>query len=84
MVDAYLATIIGELTGGHMRPVGTIDVTALRGGGITHAGVYRWQQSRLDSAAKALATAPNPSPPSLQSPMEAALGRAAAVAGRDV
>jgi hypothetical protein len=90
MVDAYLATIIGELAGVHMRPVGAIDVTNLRGGDVTHAGAYgrvadtyRWQQSRLDSAAKAILTDPNPTPPTLQSPIDAALDRAAAVAGRD-
>jgi hypothetical protein len=55
--DAYLARALSLLVGGRVRPVGRIEVTALRAG-ITHAGaygraadVYRWQQSRLDRTA---------------------------------
>lgn len=89
LVDAYTANIVGEMTGGHVRPAGAIDVTQLRQG-ITHAGAYgrvadtyRYQQSRADQAAKQLLTAPTPAVPQLVSPLDAALQRAADVANTD-
>lgn len=89
MTDAYMASLIGEVTGRWFRPTGTIAVDALRTG-VTHAGAYgrvadvfRYQQSLLDQAAKSVVTDPNPSPPDLQSPLDAALERASQVANLD-
>lgn len=89
MTDAYMASLIGEVTGRWFRPTGTIAVDALRTG-VTHAGAYgrvadtfRYQQSLLDQAAKSVVTDPNPSPPDLQSPLDAALERASQVVNLD-
>ena len=76
----------------HFRPVGTVPTgDALRTGDITHAGAYaraadayRYQQSLLDTAGKAIATDPHPAPPKLQSPLDAAVQRAQTVAATDV
>lgn len=61
--DAYLARATSLLVGGRVKPVGRIDVTALRQG-ITHAGsyaraadAYRWQQAQLDKTAGQLVKA---------------------------
>jgi hypothetical protein len=89
MTDAYMASMIGNVAGRHVRPVGTIDVTGLRTG-VTHPGAfgraadqYRWQQSRHDQAAKQIATAPNPTVPNLVNPLDAAMQRALDAGNRD-
>ena len=88
--DAYLARLIGMLTGKTSRPLGAIDVTQLRNG-VTHAGalaraadVFRYQQARQDAAARALLTAPTPRVPDLQAPLSAAVDRVRQVTQTDV
>lgn len=89
--DAYLARVLSILTGGRVRAIGRVDVTGLRPG-VTHAGaygraadVYRWQQSRIDTAARALlGDADGIAPPLLGDPIEAAINRVIAVADMDV
>lgn len=85
LVDAFLAEITGQLTGRWVRPTGPVDVGALRMG-LTPAGAYgrvadayRWQQAQLDRAATAVLADPTPTVPTLVSPIEAALDRAAQV-----
>lgn len=87
--DSYLARAISLLAGRRQRPVGRIDVTKVRPG-MTHAGAYgavadayRWQQSQWDGAARSLLTEAQPSPPTLQSPLDAAVQRAFSVAEMD-
>jgi hypothetical protein len=89
MVDAYVAQITSSITGHYVRPSGPIGVGTLRKG-VTHAGAYgrvadtyRYQQAQLDRAARGLLADPNPIVPVLQSPIEAALDRASAVANLD-
>jgi hypothetical protein len=81
MVDAYFASITGQITGRWVRPTGPIDVTGLRQG-VTPAGAYgrvadayRFQQAQLDQAARDVASGELASPPDLVSPIEAALDR---------
>lgn len=87
--DAYLARVLSLLSGRRVRPGGAVPVDALRAG-VSHADAYaraatayRWQQTQLDEAARALAAAAAPEPPQLVGPLEAALQRAAAVADMD-
>jgi hypothetical protein len=98
LVDAYIARLSSLITGKRVRPAGAIDVSELRTG-VSHAGayaraadVYRWQQSRLDTFAKQLPEIPSGTsaagavsvtPPTLQTPAEAARERAEAVADLD-
>jgi hypothetical protein len=83
--DAYLARVSSRTVGALVRPVGAVDVTTLRAGGVTHAGayaraadVYRFQQSLWDRVATRL-----DKPPTLVSPLDAAVGRVRAVADLD-
>jgi hypothetical protein len=83
--DAYLARVSSRTVGALVRPVGAVDVTTLRAGGVTHAGayaraadVYRFQQSLWDRVATRL-----DKPPTLVSPVDAAVGRVRAVADLD-
>lgn len=87
--DAYLARVLTTISGRRVRPVGAVPVDALRAG-ISHADAYarvatayRWQQTVLDDAARALATAAVPEPPQLVTPLQAAVQRGAAVADMD-
>jgi hypothetical protein len=67
-IDAYFASITGQILGRWVRPSGPIDVSGLRAG-ITPAGVYgrvadayRFQQAQIDKAATPRWTAPSRSP----------------------
>jgi hypothetical protein len=82
--DAYLARVSSRTVGALVRPVGAVDVTNLRTG-VTHEGayaraadVYRFQQSLWDRVATRL-----DKPPTLVSPVDAAVGRVRAVADLD-
>lgn len=79
--DAYLARYASAASGKRVRPVGSIDVTALRKD-ITHPGVYgraadsyRYQQHLLDQIALELSRGLKPSPPKLDDPLQAAANR---------
>jgi hypothetical protein len=83
--DAYLARVSSRTVGALVRPVGAVDITQLRAG-VTHEGayaraadVYRFQQSLWDRVATRL-----DKPPTLVSPLDAAVGRVRAVADLDV
>lgn len=89
-VDAYLARVLSLMTGSRVRPIGRVDVTALRQG-ITHAGAYgraadayRWQQAEFDRFTRDLLTAATPTPFDLVNPVDAAVERVKAVADMDV
>lgn len=87
-----LKTKPGEFHNRYMRTEGTVETgDKLREGNTTHAGVYgriadvyRWQQHRHDQHAIKIATDPNPAPPALQSPLDAALARAHDIASTDI
>jgi hypothetical protein len=79
--DAYLARYASVATGKRMRPVGAVDVTALRRD-ITHPGVYgraadsyRYQQHLLDQIALELSRGLKTGPPKLDDPLQAAANR---------
>lgn len=87
--DAYMSRAITMIAGKRIPPVGAIGVTALRTGGVTHAGAYaraadvfRWQQSQFDAIARSLLT-DNPRLPDIVDPLEAAVKRAGDVASMD-
>lgn len=91
LTDSYLARAAALVLGvPRIRPVGSVDVTALRAG-VTHAGayaraadVYRWQQSLFDKVGEALAGGTVPEKvPALESPRQAAVARVVDVADMD-
>ena len=89
--DAFQARAVSGVAGATFRPVGAIDVSALRSG-VTHAGayaraadVYRWQQSRFDQIARLVDTdlPKAQSMLGLADPVQAAVERVKAVADLD-
>lgn len=87
--DAYLARLSSQVTGKRVRPAGRVDVSSLRAG-VSHAGaygraadVYRWQQHQFDTYTRNFLTVPDPLPPDLITPLEAAVNRVEAVADMD-
>jgi hypothetical protein len=82
MIDAYFASITGQILGRWVRPSGPIDVSGLRVG-VTPAGVYgrvadvyRFQQAQWDQAATGLVDGSTTGVPDLVPPIHAALDRA--------
>lgn len=87
--DAFTAKSVSLVSGKPFRPVGALDVTGLRTG-VTHAGAYaraadayRYQQSHLDRIARQIAAGDVPEPPTIVSPVEAAVQRVRDVADMD-
>jgi hypothetical protein len=87
--DAYLARVLTQLIGAHVRPIGRVDVSELRTG-VTHAGaygraadVYRFQQSQFDRFTRSLVSSTPAEPFDLANPIEAAVERVKSVADLD-
>lgn len=87
--DSYIARVVSEVAGKRFRPPGRIDVTALRSG-VSRAGAYaraadayRYQQSQFDQIARQIAAGDVREPPTMVTPVEAAVQRVRDVADMD-